>query len=241
MPGVGLLIQPPAYADWSGSRNLRPGWNTLTWKTALPSEWSYLAVSGASVRKGVLSVDEQKAANPGQGGPSVILRARVWARPVRYFAQQTLNKGPGLHVAANCDVAAGKATNEHELWWTLRNRAGPNDGPELVLGASVGTACVSAYFGPSGSYLLGFYTKSPTASSPEICLWQLPLGPCLSLPGISPSSTWRRWTANLSTNKAELYLYAPSQGKRSVVDYGDISIYAVSYPAPVLLAGIPKR
>ena len=85
----------------------------------------------------------------------------MWARPVRYFAQQTLNKGPGLHVAANCDVAAGKATNEHELWWTLRNRAGPNDGPELVLGASVGTACVSAYFGPSGSYFLGLLHQVP--------------------------------------------------------------------------------
>jgi hypothetical protein len=63
----------------------------------------------------------------------------------------------------------------------------------------------------------------------------------LSLPSISPSSTWSRWRANLTISKADLYLYAPSQGKRSIVDYADITIYQVSFPAPVLVAGIPER
>jgi len=37
LPGVGVLIQPPAYADWSGSQRLRAGWNTLTWSMKVPS------------------------------------------------------------------------------------------------------------------------------------------------------------------------------------------------------------
>jgi hypothetical protein len=240
VPGVGVLIQPPAYAGWSGSQQLRPGWNTLTWKTALPSGRSYLLVTEARGRPGELAADEERTIDGGRQSLSLILRARVWAKPVQYFAQQILNGGAGLHESANCNVAAGKATNKHQLWWMLRKQGGPNAEPELILGASVGTACVHAYFGPSGSYFLSLYTRSLTSSPPEMCLWQLPLGPCLSLPSISPTSTWRRWRANLTTSKADLYLYAPSQGKKSIVDYGDITIYQVSFPAAVLVVGIPQ-
>jgi hypothetical protein len=240
VPGVGVLIQPPAYADWSGSQQLGPGWNTLTWRAALPSGRSYLLVTATRGQRGALSAEEERTDDGGRHSLSLTLRARVWAKPVPYFAQQILDKGAGLHVAANCNVAAGKATNEHQLWWRVRKRAGPNGGSALVLGASVGEACVHGYFGPSGSYFLSLYTKSLTSSPPEMCLWQLPLGPCLSLPSISPTSTWRRWRANLTTSKADLYLYAPSQGKRSIVDYGDITIYQVSFPAAVLLVGIPQ-
>jgi hypothetical protein len=239
-PGVGVLIQPPAYADWGGSQRLRAGWNTLTWSVKVPSGRRYLLVTGTSGRQGLLSAEEERTTDAGRDSSFLILRARVWAKPVQYFAQQILDRGAGLHVAANCNVAAGKATNKRELWWTVRKRAGPNAGPELVLGASVGTACVHAYFGPSGSYFLSLYTKSLTSSPPEICLWQLALGPCLSLPSISPSSTWSRWQADLTTSKADLYLYAPSQGKRSIVDYAGITIYQVSFPAPVLVVGVPR-
>jgi hypothetical protein len=240
MPGVGVLIQPPAYADWSGSQRLRAGWNTLTWSTKVPSGRRYLLMAGARERQGSLSAEEERTIDAGRHSRSVILRARVWASPVQYFAQQILDEGAGLHVAANCNVAAGKATNKRELWWTVRKRGGPNAGAELVLGTSVGTACVHAYFGPSGSYFLSLYTKSLASSPPGLCLWQLPLGPCLSLPRISQSSTWNRWSVNLTTNKADLYLYAPSQGKRSIVDYADITIYQVFFPAPVLVVGIAQ-
>jgi hypothetical protein len=240
IPGVGVLIQPPAYADWSGSQRLRAGWNTLTWRTTLPSGWSYLLVTAARGQRGALSAEEERTDDGGRHSLSLTLRARVWASPVPYFAQQILDKGAGLHVAANCNVAAGKATNKHQLWWTVRKRGGPNGEPELVLGASVGTACVHAYFGLSGSYFLSLYAKTPTASSPELCLWQLPLGPCLSLPGMSRSSSWNRWKSNLTTSKADLYLYAPSQGKGSIVDYAGITIYQVSFPAPVLVVGVPR-
>ena len=241
LPGVGVLIQPPAYADWSGSQRLRAGWNTLTWSMKVPSGRRYLLVAGARGRQGSLSAEEERTINAGRHSLSVILRARVWASPVQYFAQQILDKGAGVHVAANCNVAAGKATNKHELWWTVRKRGGPNGGPDLILGASVGTACVHGYFGPSGSYFLSLYTRAVAGSAPEICLWQVPLGPCLSLPNISPSSTWSRWRENLTTSKADLYLYAPFQGRKSTVDYADITIYRVSFPAPVLVAGIPRR
>jgi hypothetical protein len=239
--GVGVLIQPPDYVDWNGSQQLRPGWNTLTWRTTLPSRRSYLLVTATRGQRGALSAEEERTDDGGRHSLSLTLRARVWASPVQYFAQQILDRGAGLHVAANCNVGAGKATKEHQLWWTVRKRGGPNAGPELVLGASVGTACVHAYFGPSGSYFLSLYTKSLTSLPPEMCLWQLPLGPCLSLPNISPTSTWRRWRANLTTSKADFYLYAPSDGRRSIVDYADITIYRLSLPAPVVVVGIPQR
>jgi hypothetical protein len=239
-PGVGVLIQPPAYADWGGSQRLRAGWNTLTWSVKVPSGRRYLLVTGTRGRQGLLSAEEERTTDAERDSLSLTLRARVWASPVRYFAQQILDKGAGLHVAANCDVAAGKATNKRELWWTVRTRAGPNARPELALGASVGTACVHAYFGPSGSYFLSLYTKSLTSSPPELCLWQLPLGPCLSLPGMSRSSSWNRWKSNLTTSKADLYLYAPSHGENSIVDYADITIYRVSFPGPVLVVGIAQ-
>jgi hypothetical protein len=241
IPGAGVLIQPPAYADWSGSQRLRAGWNTLTWRTTLPSGRSYLLVTAARGQRGALSAEEERTDDGGRHSLSLTLRARVWAKPVPYFAQQILDKGAGLHVSANCNVAAGKATNKHQLWWTVKKRGGPNGEPELVLGASVGTACVHAYFGPSGSYFLSFYAKSLTSSPPSMCLWQLPLGPCLSLPSISPSVTWSRWRANLTTSNADVYFYAASQGKQSIADYADIRIYQLSLPAPVVVVGIPQR
>jgi len=117
-------------------------------------------VAGARGRQGSLSAEEERTINAGRHSLSVILRARVWRVQCSTFAQQILDKGAGVHVAANCNVAAGKATNKHELWWTVRKRGGPNGGPDLILGASVGTACVHGYFGPSGSYFLSLYTRA---------------------------------------------------------------------------------
>jgi len=142
-------------------------------------------------------------------------------------------------VAANCNVAAGKATNKRDLWWTVRKRGGPNQGPELVLGASVGTACVHAYFGPSA--LLPVALRQ---DADGIVAGVMPLATSarslLSLPGMSPSSSWNRWKSNLTTSKADLYLYAPSEDRKSIVDYADIAIYKVLFPEPVLVVGIAQ-